>query len=292
MNAIRARGRLAGFGFAAPFLILYCVILIWPLMMGFGISLYRADLFGAREWIGLGNYSTALGDPVFHRAVRNTLLLVMMIVPPLTVLALALALALNRATCGAAIFRGIFFASSVLSVTIVTLIWRFILTPDAGLLAVIADALGRQPLPFLSDQSLVIPALAITTIWWSLGFPVMLFLAGLQQVPGDVYEAAALDRASRWTTLRRITLPAIRRTLLLVVMLQTAAQLQLFGQAQLLTGGGPGGASRTMVLHIFEVAFGRWELGYATALAELLFAMILVVTLAQYWLVTGRGDER
>ena len=120
----------------------------------------------------------------------------------------------------------------------------------------------------------------------------MLFLAGLQQVPGDVYEAAALDGAGRWTTLRRITLPAIRRTLLLVVMLQTAAQLQLFGQAQLLTGGGPGGASRTMVLNIFEVAFGRWELGYAAALAELLFAMILLVTLAQYLLVNRQDSAR
>ncbi len=282
--------RIEGLAFVAPFLLLYGVVLIWPLLMGIGISFHRADLFGAREWIGLGNYATALADPVVHQAIGNTLLLALLIVPPLTALALLLALALNRATRGAAVFRGIFFSSSVLSVTIVTLIWRFILTPDAGLLAVAADALGRTPLPFLSDQALVIPAIAMTTIWWSLGFPVMLFLAGLQQVPADVYEAAALDRAGRWTTFRHITLPAIRRTLLLVVMLQTAGQLQLFGQAQLLTGGGPGGGSRTIVLAIFEVAFGRWELGYATALAEILFAMILVVTLLQYWLVTRRED--
>lgn len=284
--------RLAGLAFAGPYLLLYSAILIWPLVMGFGISFHQADLFGARQWIGLENYRIALADPVFHQAVGNTLVLALLIVPTLTVLSLALALALNRATRSAAIFRGIFFASSVLSVTIVTLIWRFILTPDAGLMAVIAKALGFAPLPFLSDPALVLPAIALTTIWWSLGFPVMLFLAGLQQVPGDVYEAAALDGARRWTTFRHITLPAISRTVLLVVMLQTAAQLQLFGQAQLLTGGGPGGASRTMVLNIFEVAFGRWELGYAVALAELLFAMILVVTLLQYWLVTRREAER
>jgi multiple sugar transport system permease protein len=119
----------------------------------------------------------------------------------------------------------------------------------------------------------------------------MLFLAGLQQIPGDMYEAASLDRASRWTTFWRITLPSIRRTLLLVIMLQTAAQLQLFGQAQLLTAGGPSGASRSIVLYIFEVAFGRWELGYAIAIAEILFAMILVVTLLQYWLTTRRESE-
>jgi multiple sugar transport system permease protein len=228
---------------------------------------------------------------VLHQAIGNTLLLALLIVPTLTLLALALALALNRATREAAIFRGIFFSSSVLSVTIVTLVWRFILTPDAGLLAVVAEALGRQPLPFLSDPQLVIPALAITTLWWSIGFPVMLLLAGLQQVPGDVYEAAALDGAGRWAVLWHITLPAIHRSVLLVVMLQTAAQLQLFGQAQLLTGSGPGGASRTMVLYIFEVAFGRWELGYATAIAELLFGMILIVTLAQYALVTRQAGQ-
>lgn len=282
--------RLEGYAYVGPFLLLYGAVLIWPLILGIDISLHRADLFGAREWIGLANYASALADPVFHQAVGNTLMLALLIVPPLTVLALMLALALNRATRGAAIFRGIFFSSSVLSVTIVTLIWRFVLTPDAGLIAEGLEAVGRPSIPFLSDPSLVIPALAITTIWWSLGFPVMLFLAGLQQVPADVYEAAALDRASRWTTFRRITLPSIRRTLLLVVMLQTAAQLQIFGQAQLLTSGGPGGASRTMVLYIFEVAFGRWELGYAAALAEMLFGMILLVTLLQYWLTTRNED--
>lgn len=286
------RARLEGFAFVGPFLLLYLTVLIWPLLLGIGISFHRADLFGAREWIGLGNYVAVLGDPVFHQALGNTLLLALLIVPPLTLLALLLALALNRATRGAAIFRGVFFSSSVLSVTIVTLIWRFIFTPDAGLAAEVTTALGGQPLPFLSDQALVIPALAITTIWWSLGFPVMLFLAGLQQVPADIYEAAALDRASRWATFRRITLPSIRRTLVLVVMLQTAAQLQIFGQAQLLTSGGPSGASRTIVLYIFEVAFGRWELGYATAIAELLFGMILIVTLLQYWFVTRAEAER
>lgn len=283
--------RLEGYAYVGPFLLLYGAVLIWPLILGIDISLHRADLFGAREWIGLANYASALADPVFLQAVGNTLMLALLIVPPLTVLALMLALALNRATRGAAIFRGIFFSSSVLSVTIVTLIWRFVLTPDAGLIAEGLEAVGRPSIPFLSDPALVIPALAITTIWWSLGFPVMLFLAGLQQVPADVYEAAALDRASRWTTFRRITLPSIRRTLLLVVMLQTAAQLQIFGQAQLLTSGGPGGASRTMVLYIFEVAFGRWELGYAAALAEMLFGMILLVTLLQYWLTTRNEGE-
>jgi multiple sugar transport system permease protein len=292
MSARFITRRYEGLAFVGPFLLLYSAILIYPLLLGITISFYRADLFGARRWAGLENYLRLAGDPIFHQSILNTFKLALLIVPTLTLLALLLALALNRATRTAAIFRGIFFSSSVLSVTIVTLIWRFILTPDAGLAAEMTKALGYTPAPFLSDPSLVIPSLAITTIWWSLGFPMMLILAGLQQIPGDVYEAAALDRASGWTIFLRITLPSLRRTLLLVVMLQTAAQLQLFGQAQLLTGGGPSGASRPMVLYIYELAFGRWELGYAIAAAEFLFALVLVITLLQYWLVTRQEPER
>jgi len=290
---VRSRWRrLEGFAFVGPFLLLYVFILIYPLILGIGISFNRADLFGARQWVGTENYARLLADPVFHQSVLNSLKLVLLIVPALTIIALALALALNRPTRTAAVFRGIFFSSSVLSVTIVTLIWRFVLTPDAGLIAKVMQALGRDPIPFLSDPNLTIPALAITTIWWCIGLPMMLFLAGLQQIPGDIYEAASLDKASRWTSFRRITLPSIRRTLILVVMLQTAAQLQLFGQAQLLTAGGPSGTSRPIVLYIYEVAFGRWELGYAAAAAEMLFLIVLAVTLIQYWAVTRREPER
>ena len=281
----------SGLLFVLPFLTAYLFILIYPLLRGMALSLQRVDLFGGGTFVGLDNYARLLGDDTFIRSILNTFALALMIVPLLTVLALSLALALNRATRGAAIFRGVFFSSSVLSVTIVTLIWRFILTPDAGLVAEILEATGRAPIPFLSDPDLTIPALAITTIWWSIGLPMMLFLAGLQQIPQDIYEAAAIDKAGAWTRFRRITLPSLRRTLILVVMLQTAAQLQLFGQAQLLTAGGPSGASRPMVLFIYEVAFVRWELGYASAAAEILFILVLAATLLQYWAVRPREDQ-
>ena len=290
MNSGALRDRVGGFAFVAPFLFFYVAILIYPLFLGISLSFRRVDLFGGGTFVGLDNYLRLAADPVFHQSLLNTFLVALMIVPTLTVLTLLLALALNRSTRDATIFRGIFFSSSVLSVTIVTLIWRFVLAPDAGLLGELWTALGWEPLPFLSHPQLALPALALTTIWWSIGLPMMLFLAGLQQIPEDVYEAAALDGASRWTTFWRVTLPALRRTVVLVVMLQTAAQLQLFGQSQLLTAGGPSGASRTIVLFIFESAFGRWELGYATAAAEILFILILIVTLTQYWL-TSRSRE-
>jgi len=286
------RGRWGGFAFVAPFLFAYTFLLIYPLFRGIVTSFHRADLFGARTFVGLENYTRLFADPVFHQSLLNTFKLALLIVPPLTLMALGLALALNRATRSAAILRGLFFSSSVLSVTIVTLIWRFVLTPDAGLMAEVSQALGSDPIPWLSHPDLTIPALALTTIWWSIGLPMMLFLAGLQQIPEDIYEAASLDGASRWTTFRRITLPSLRRTLVLVVMLQTAAQLQIFGQAQLLTAGGPSGASRPIVLFIFEVSFGRWELGYASAAAEVLFMLILVLTLIQYFTVMRTKEDK
>ena len=291
MNGRGSWRRFEGLLFVGPFLAVYSFLLIYPLLMGMALSLRQEDLFGGGRFIGLGNYERLLADPVFWQALFNTFKLALLIVPTLTVISLALALALNKPTRSAAWFRGLFFSSSVLSVTIVTLIWRFILTPDAGLMAEVLEALGQEPIPWLSHPDLTIPALAITTIWWSIGLPMMLFLAGLQQIPEDMYEAAALDRSGRWTTFRKITLPALKRTTILVVMLQTAAQLQIFGQAQLLTAGGPSGASRPVVLYIYEVSFGRWELGYATALAEVLFLLIIAVTLVQYW-AGQRGQER
>jgi multiple sugar transport system permease protein len=280
-----------GLLFVAPFLSLYSLILIFPLFRGLWLSLNRVDLFGDGHFVGAGNYARLAADPVFATSLVNTFKVTLMIVPVLTVLALLLALALNNAGRGAALVRGIFFSSAVLSVTIVTLIWRFVLAPDAGLLGELWKSLGWEPLAFLSAPDLVLPAIAITTVWWSLGLPMLLFLAGLQQIPQDMYEAAALDNASRWRTFRRITVPSLRRTIVLVVMLQTAAQLQLFGQSQLLTAGGPSGASRTAVLFLFETAFGRWELGYASAAAEALFLIILAVTLAQYWATGRQGAE-
>ena len=276
-----------GLLFVAPFLLLYAIILIFPLLRGIWLSLNQVDLFGDGHFVGLGNYALLASDGIFVTSMVNTFELALMIVPVLTVIALMLAVALNSAAKGAALLRGIFFSSAVLSVTIVTLIWRFVLAPDAGLLGDLWTALGWTPLPFLSNEHYVLPAIAITTIWWSLGLPMLLFLAGLQQVPQDMYEAAALDNANRWTTFWRITLPSLRRTLVLVVMLQTAAQLQLFGQSQLLTAGGPSGASRTAVLFLFEMAFAQWRLGYASAAAEVLFVIILAVTITQYW-ATGR----
>lgn len=276
--------------FVAPFLFFYLFLLIYPLLSGMFLSLFKADLFGGREFVGLENFSRLLRDDIFLQAVGNTFWFVLLTVPPLTVIPLILALLLNRTTRVAAFFRGVFFSSSVLSVTIVTLIWRMILMADGGFITNVRAMFGLSAIPFLSDPNLVMISMAIITIWWCLGLPMMLYLSALQQVPKDIYEAAALDNSNWLRTLFSITLPSVSRTVILVTIFEVVLQFQLFGQPQLITQGGPNGASRPIVLFIFEVGFRRWDIGYAAAASQILFSIILIATVVQYF-VTRKGSK-
>lgn len=278
--------------FVAPYLLVFVVMLVVPLAMGMALSLTKGDLFGIDRFVGFDNFMRLFGDPVFLQTVGNSFYFLLLTVPTLAVLGLALALVLNRPDRWATVLRTIFFASTVLSVTVVTLVWRLVFLPDGGLLGVLATSLGTTPIPFLNDEALAMPAIAVTTIWWCIGLPMVLFLAALQQVPRELYEAAALDGASRWTTLRRVTLPSISRTFVLVLIIEVILQFQLFGQPQLMTLGGPNNATRPIVLFIYEAGWRQWELGYAAAAAQVLFAMILIAAMAQYAFASRREGGR
>nr|WP_198683128.1 sugar ABC transporter permease [Peristeroidobacter agariperforans] len=275
--------------YVAPFLCLYVILLVYPLFGGFWLSLHKADLFGGRRFVGFENFVRLSNDQVFLGAVGNTFYFILLTVPALAIIGLGLALALNRQTRTAAVLRGVFFSSSVLSVTIVTLLWKVVYAPEGGFVANLLEVFGRPPIPFLSSAELALPAIAITTIWWCIGLPMMLFLAALQQVPRELYEAAALDNAGRWKTLWNVTLPSIRRTFALVLIIEVVLQFQLFGQAYLMTQGGPNNASRPMVLFLFEVGFTRWDVGYAVAAGQILFGFIAIAAFAQY-LVARRKE--
>jgi multiple sugar transport system permease protein len=292
-GAAQARGaggwrRWSGLLFVAPYLVVFVLMLMVPLVIGIRLALTRSDLFGIKAFVGLDNFARLFGDPVFLQSVWNTCYFVLLTVPVMTVIGLALALVLNHAARWAAALRAIFFASTVLSVTVVTLIWRLVLIPEGGLAAVLAKAFGHAPVAFLAEQALAMPAIAVTTIWWGIGLPMVLFLAALQQVPRDLYEAAALDGASKSRMLFSITLPSIRRTLVLVVIVEVILQFQLFGQAQLMTGGGPNNSTRPVVLFIYETGWKQWQLGYASAAAQVLFGLIAVAAMLQYWFSSRR----
>ena len=277
--------------YVAPYLFFYIALIVVPLVWGIWLSLHKADFFGERTFVGVENFVRLLSDAFFLRTVWNTFYFIFLTVPALAVIGLGLAMALNRSTRTAAVLRGVFFSSSVLSVTIVTLLWRVIFIADGGFIATVLETFGQRPVGFLSNEQLALPAIAITTIWWCIGLPMMLFLAALQQVPRSLYEAAALDNAGRWTTLRKVTLPSIRRTFALVIIIEIVLQFQLFGQAQLMTLGGPNNASRPVVLFIYEVGFNRWDIGYAAAASQILFGLILMAAMAQYFLSRRREDR-
>lgn len=276
--------------FIVPFLIVYLAMLIYPLLRGMWISLQQYDMFDqTTTFAGLVNFKRLLADAIFLGAVRNTFVFVLMTVPTFVVIGLALALALNREGRTGATLRSVFFGASVLSVTIVTIVWKMMYLPGVGLISNFLSLFGIAPIPFLTSQSLALPAVATTTVWWIIGLPMMLFLAALQQIPGELYEAATLDSAGRWRTLWSITLPSITRTLVVVVIYEIVAQFQLFGQALLLTRGGPNNMSRPIVLFIYETGFRDWNLGYAAAASEVLFLLMAIAAMAQY--VASRRRE-
>jgi multiple sugar transport system permease protein len=286
VNAAQWRNAL----FVAPYLFFFVTMLVFPLVWGIWLSFHKADTFGVGKFVGLANYARLFGDRIFLQSVGNTFYFVLLTVPALALLGLFLALALNRQTRTAAFFRAAYFTTSVLSVTIVTLIWRIVFVPDFGFLATVYGWFDTKAPAFLSDPNLAMIGIAIATIWWCLGLPMMLFLSALQQVPAEIYEAAALDNANRWQTFRSITLPSIKRTFILVVLIQIVLQFQLFGQARLMTQGGPNNASKPIVLYIYDVAFKRWDLGLGAAASEILFILILIAAMAQYFLTRNRGE--
>lgn len=283
--------RWRNFVFVAPFLFFFTTLLIFPLLWGMWLSFHKADTFSTGRFVGLDNYVRLFHDKVFVQSVWNTFYFVLLTVPTLALIGLFLALCLNRRTRTAAVLRTLFFSSSVLSVTIVTLIWRIVYIPNVGLLSTIYGWFGATAPAFISDPNLAMIGIAIATIWWCIGLPMMLFLSALQQIPQDIYEAAALDNANRWQTLRSITLPSIKRTFILVIIIQIVLQFQLFGQAWLMTRGGPNNLTKPIVLYIYDTAFRRWDLGMGAAASEILFVLILIAAMAQYLVTRNKGDQ-
>jgi multiple sugar transport system permease protein len=276
--------RLANALFVLPYMLLLLVMVVTPLILGIWLAFQDYDMLGGWDrYVGLENFKNLLDDRIFRGTVRNTLLFVLMTTPVFVILGLALALALNTRLRRSAFLRAIFFGSSVLSVTIVTLVWRLVYLPDRGLLANVLGSVGLPRVDLVTSETWALPAIAIVTVWWIIGLPMTLFLAALQQIPADLYEAAALDRASRWRTLVSITLPSIRRTILVVAAVEIILQFQLFGQALLITGGGPNNTSRPMVQFIYEAGFRDLQLGFAAAGSQVLFVLMLLAALAQTW---------
>lgn len=228
-------------------------------------------------------------DRRFWPTVANTLVFVAFTVPGVTISALLLAAALNRETRAMGILRMLFFLSQVLSVTVVTLIWQIMFSPRQGLIANITKTFGGTPINWLTDQQFAMAAIVIATIWWSIGIAMILFLAGLQDISKDIYEAAALDNARGWKAFWYITLPNLTRTISVVVILQIILHFQVFGQSHLMTQGGPNDSTQVLVRYIYQTGFRDSELGRASAMAVFLFLIMGSFSIIQF--IIGRERD-
>lgn len=344
------RDTIQAYLFLLPFLVIYIIFVIFPVVQAAYMSLYKWDLLAPHlsKYIGLDNYVTMLGasdltwsathlliwrllglaaialviwaagrgaikkatatvlsaamiiffgillgitaqsdggrlnDAVFWTSFSNTVEFVVFSTPLIVGTGLLLAILLNNTTRIASFFRTLYFAPYVFSVAVVTLIWGFLLNPQRGILAAFLSNFGIEPISWLTDPQLAMPAIVLTTLWWTMGFNMVLFLAGLQDIDPSLYEAATLDGAGVWAKFRHITIPGLQRTLLLVFILQIIASFQIFGQVYIMTRGGPAGTTRVLIQYIYETGFRDFQLGYASAMSLFLFVVMFVVSFIQF----------
>jgi multiple sugar transport system permease protein len=347
----RARSTLSALLFLAPFLLVYAIFLLYPVVQAFYMSGFNWDLLSANHtFIGTDNYVRMLwgtgmtwdvgnewalrlvlvggaaawayhlwnrrsapraaagvaitgllfafvlglhpsadgswNDADFWISLRNTLVFTLISTPLLIALGLGLALALHNQRRGRGVYRAVFFLPYVLPISAVTLIWSYLLNPDRGLIAGFLGWFGIHGIPFLSDPHLAMPSIIVTTVWWSVGFNLVLFLAGLQDIEPNLYEAAGLDGASPWQRFRHITWPGLRHVTLLVTITQLIASFQIFGQVFIMTKGGPGTATQVVIQHIYETGFKNYQLGYAATLSVFLFLVMAAVSAIQFRLTS------
>jgi len=279
--------------FIAPFGIFYLLFLLWPVVYMFITSFFDTTLVrpGLGSFIGFGNYQEMLTRNEFWSALWHTIQFTLYTVPPLVILAFVFAVLANRVGRGQMLFRLAFFVPFILPSAAIALIWVFIFTPETGLWNSFQSLIGiAEPSPVLGTPALAMIGIAVTTVWWTIGFNFILYLAGLQDIPRELYEAAAVDGASEWQQIRMITIPLLRRTTTLVVLLQIIASLKIFDQVYLLTQGGPGISTQVLLGLVTTTAFTDYRVGAASAASVLLFIVILMVTVIRQ--VMERVQER
>jgi multiple sugar transport system permease protein len=257
-----------------------------PVLIAFGVSLQEWNLMKPPEFIGLENFQTMLNDDDFWQALGNTLKLLLFTVPVELLLALSVALMLNQRLRFRGLFRAAFFLPVVTSTVAASIVWVWVFQPKYGLLdTMLLSPLGFPEIKWLTRPDLVLYPIAMVSIWQRLGFDMILFLAGLQSIPGVLYEAAVIDGASRWQRLRYVTLPMLSPTTFLVMILSVIYGFQIFDQVYIMTArtvpGGVRGSATTLTYFLYDEGFSKSKFGYASALALVLFAIILAVTIIQ-----------
>jgi multiple sugar transport system permease protein len=293
-----ARRRWTGWAFVAPALGLIAVFFVLPTLAALVLSFTDFDVYTVADprrlrAVGFANYEGLVADPRFWTALRNTIWFVAVAGPASIAVSLAAALALNaRLLRGRAIFRTILFLPVVTTLVAVAVVWRYLYHPRSGLLNQLLAAVGVDPIDWLGDPAWALPALALMAVWKNFGFNMLVFLAGLQAIPERLFEAARLDGAGRWGEFRYVALPMLAPTFVFVGVITTIGYLQLFAEPYVMTQGGPADSTLSVVLLMYEEGFRWWNLGYGAAVAFVLFAIILTVSLLQLVLQRRAGADR
>lgn len=276
------RERLVFLAFIAPNFLLFAVFTFWPLLYNFFLSFNKWNLMAPRPtWIGLENYISMVNDPIFWKVLKNTVYLAGGTIFIRLALALGLALLLNQKLAGRSGYRAVIFSPTFTTGAVIAIVWTWILDPNVGLLRLPLNLVGLESPKWLTDVNWTIPALIIVSIWKGMGYDMVIFLAGLQGVPVELYEAARVDGADRWALFRYITLPMISPITFFLVITSIISALQIFDLVAVMTGGGPLNSSAVYVYYIYQNAFKFFRIGYAAALSMVLFLITLGITVFQ-----------
>ena len=281
-------------GFILPFFVLYTIFTIWPVIKGAHVSLHKWGLMGKQRFVGFDNYAKLFTDRNFIGALRHTFTFVIITAPLLVIVALLLALLANRPTKLKKFLRICYYLPCVLSVSVASFIARYLFAPYRGFINGVLHGLGLMApgvvLQWLQDAHLVWVTISSMTVWWTVGFSMMLYLSALQEIQPQLLEAAAIDGAGKPQQLFFITLPLLKPTTWLVILLQVIACFKVFGQIYMITGGGPATSTRPLIQYIYETAFNKNNMGYAAAMSYVLFFILVILSLIQQY-IQRRGER-
>jgi multiple sugar transport system permease protein len=277
----RRRLALAGGVFVLPSVALFVVFLAAPLLYSLYISFHKWSMMRDPVWLGLDNYRRLLHDDIFWRSFRNTAVFTVLFVPLITLTSLGSAALLNQAIRAKGLFKALIFIPVITPSVVVGVVWTYAFQPELGLANELLRTLHLPTSLWLGSSDIALPALVMVTIWQRFGWFMILFLAGLQDIPLEVKEAAALDGASPMQSFLQITVPLLRPTIVLVTVLGAISAFQIFDLIFIMTEGGPAYATQTLSYYIYQKAFRSFDMGYAASMSYFLFAILLVLTLIQ-----------
>ena len=285
----RWRIRLWGVAFVMPTILFFLVFKYGPMLWAIGLSFTTYDMMKAPRWVGLENYASIVRDPIFRAALLNTLVYIVGSTVFITLVGLGLALAINTRGRGRRVCMSGMFLTNIMPILAVCLVWRFLFHPH-GLVNQLLSPLGFGRIDWLTDSTLAMPAIILVTVWRFAPYFMVVFLAGLLTIPPEYYEAAEIDGANVLRRFRHLTLPLLMPVTFFVIVVAALLSARIFLMPFIITGGGPGNATRVLSMLIYETGFSYMKMGRAAAISVVLFAIVMVLTVIQMKLFT-RGEE-